>query len=868
MIPSYFEKMEAFPLLASGKVDRKKLPKPTLTINTKDYIAPTTDLEKEIADIWEETLEQHPISIEADFFYDLGGHSLSAAKVVSSLRKLPTMQNVSILDIYKNPTIKQLALKFAKIETYDKEPEPAEKRPKNTVSSWNYYLCGIGQALGCLLQYAISAWQLLAVILCYVWITEKLPFFSLESLAIFITLFLAMPVASLALTISVKWILLGRVKPGQYRLWGWFYFRWWLVQRLEKNVFSARHLIASPLIVLYYRLLGAKIGKNCFIGTVDIATHDILEIGDNTSIGYDVTILGYILEDGWLKIGTIKIGENCFIGGRSVININTVIEDNSSLDHLSMLPTDGVVPKDQFYSGSPACQAIPPSNHVTKQKIKDNDSSLGKSIGFGVLHYLCLTFAMMVYYACYIPGLMLISYFYDSGGYFTTTFLAVPLGALIFMLLHYLSLILCKKIILNKVEPGVYPLKSFRFLRMWTMIKMLDIDEVNVMADSLYYPFFLRLLGAKIGKKVEMGETPHVIPDLVTIEDEGFAASSVAMGWPDVYNGYASFSPVRIGKRAFVGNVSFLPAGAKLGDGGLLGCMSVTPPNDSAAQPNKAWLGSPPVFLPKRELYTGFSDEQLFNPSKRLFCLRLVIEFVRILLPTTFSLILLFNMLYVIDYLMGNYSLLTTILVLPIMETLFTLAIVALIILLKWVMLGKTKPATKPIWDVFIWKNDVREYLYSYFINQHLTTLILGTPFIAPLFRCMGAKMGKRVCTESAEFAEFDLISVGNDVCINVGTRIQTHLYEDRIFKLSSLVINDGCNVGAASTVLYNTVMEKNSSLGGLSLLMKGECLLENTSWRGIPAQSKAVYQYYEPEVAKSPELASKSDEPGLVEMG
>ena len=66
---------------------------------------------------------------------------------------------------------------------------------------------------------------------------------------------------------------------------------------------------------------------------------------------------------------------------------------------------------------------------------------------------------------------------------------------------------------------------------------------------------------------------------------------------------------------------------------------------------------------------------------------------------------------------------------------------------------------------------------------------------------------------------------------------IQTHLYEDRIFKVSTIDINSGCNIGVASIVLYSTVMEKNSTLGDFSLLMKGERLPENTNWQGIPAQ-------------------------------
>ena len=101
-----------------------------------------------------------------------------------------------------------------------------------------------------------------------------------------------MPIASFTLTICAKWILVGRVKPGVYKLWGWFYFRWWLVERLQKNIFSPKHFIGSPLIVLYYRLLGAKIGKNCYIGSANVAVHDLLTLGDNSSIGLRFSLTG------------------------------------------------------------------------------------------------------------------------------------------------------------------------------------------------------------------------------------------------------------------------------------------------------------------------------------------------------------------------------------------------------------------------------------------------------------------------------------------------------------------------------------------------------------------------------------------------
>lgn len=841
MMPALFEQVESFPLLSSGKVNRKELPKPKTVFQQNNYVAPKTKLEKTITKIWEENLQHHRISVEDDLFYDLGGHSLSAAQIVSKLRKINGMQDISVLDLYRNPTIKQLAEKFGNVQA-NKRVDNKESL-KHKPSSLSYFLCSVGQFFGCLIQYALGAWQLLAVVVCYAWVESYTTALSKEGFLVFLLLFFGMPVVSLAITVCAKWILVGRIKPGTYKLWGWFYLRWWLVQRLQSNIFSPGHFIGSPLINAYYRLLGAKIGKNCYLGSCSVAIHDLLTIGDNSSIGLDSRLRGYVVEDGWLKIGPITIGNNCFVGSRTVLGIDTVMHDNSCLDDMSLLPNNTQIPAHQFFTGSPACLATVPADHITNQtKVLDNTSPL-KNFTYGILHYLCLVFAMMLHYTCYFPALLLITHFYEQTQYLVTVFFAAPLGAIIFLGLYLFGVSICKKLMMNKISPGTYSLKSFYYLRQWTIVKMLDIEEVAVMADSLYFPYVLRFLGAKLGKRVEMGSTPHLIPDLITIKDEGFTASSVALAWPSVYQGSVKFAPVQIGKRGFVGNVGLLPLGSKVGDGGLLGCMSITPPNNQAASNHTAWLGSPAIFLPKRELFVGFSDKETFTPPRRLFNTRLAIELFRMILPATLTLIGFFSMLYVLNILQANYSLKTTFFLLPVAELLIVLGLVAAVILLKWTIIGKLKAATKPLWSAYIWKIDIIEYAYSYFINQHLTDVVLGTPFASMLLRCLGAKIGKRVFIDTEGFAEFDLISIGDDVCLNAETLIQTHLYEDRIFKTSTIKINDGCNVGVASIVLYDTVMEKNSSLGSFSLLMKGERLPENTSWQGIPAQSTRAHE-------------------------
>jgi non-ribosomal peptide synthetase-like protein len=841
MIPAVFEVLNSFPVLPSGKVNRKALPKPQLVKIEKIHQMPQTELGKEIAQIWSKVIDNPKISINDDFFYDLGGHSLLAAKVVSNLRKIPVLKNISILDLYKNPTIAQLEQKFTAFSQAFFEERPVEKKKYKT-SKWAYYLCGIGQFFGCLFQYAIGTFQLLAVVLCYSWVSSYYSIISRESQLAFFTLFLFLPIISLLITVGLKWLLLGRVKPGEYPLWGWFYFRWWLVQRLQKNLFLSKFLVGSPLANLYYRLLGAKIGKNSYLGSMQIATPDLLSIGDNTSIGTDSRLYGYLVEDGLLKIGSINIGADCYIGSRTVIAQNCIIEDHAVLDDMSMLPEQGFIPSRSYFSGSPAVQGILPEDHIIRKKVEPKRSGAFENTVFGILHYLGIAFVTIMFYFCLIPGITLITYYYDQSRYITTLFFAIPLGSVLFLGLYYLCVIVCKKILMNKVKPGQYPLKSFYYLRHWIVVKMLDSDEISIMADTLYFPAFLRFLGAKLGKAVEMGETPHIIPDLVTIEEGGFTASSVALAWPIISQGMITFAPVKIGRRGFVGNVSLLPAGQALGESALLGCLSVTPPGTKAAQANSAWLGSPAVYLPKRELFVGFSDKDTFYPSKRLYFTRLAIEFLRIIMPTSFSLIVLFSMLSVLDYMLNHFSWGIAAIVLPVSELFFTVCLIGVLVGLKWLILGKLKPLTKPIWDPFIWKNDVIEYTYNYYTNPHFTNKVLGTPFALLVARCLGTKVGKRVFTDSAEFSEFDLITIGDDVCINAETIIQTHLYEDRIFKVSHITINSGCNVGIGSIVLYNTVMEENSTLGSLSLLMKGECLPENTKWAGIPAQSTLVH--------------------------
>jgi non-ribosomal peptide synthetase-like protein len=114
---------------------------------------------------------------------------------------------------------------------------------------------------------------------------------------------------------------------------------------------------------------------------------------------------------------------------------------------------------------------------------------------------------------------------------------------------------------------------------------------------------------------------------------------------------------------------------------------------------------------------------------------------------------------------------------------------------------------------------------------------LLGTPFIAPCLRLMGCKIGKWVFLQTTLFSEFDLVRIGDHAALNLGTTVQTHLFEDRIMKADALEIGDHCSLGNMSVILYGSRMERGAKLGPMSLLMKGECLPQSSHWHGIPTE-------------------------------
>ncbi|MFF2885481.1 amino acid adenylation domain-containing protein [Paenibacillus sp. NPDC057967] len=108
MIPAHFVRLDAMPTTVSGKLDRKALPGPDGNgQQAVDYAAPQTEMEEQLASIWQQVLQVWPLGIDHNFF-DCGGHSLKAMRVVSRIHQAMNC-SLPISALFEHSTIRKLA---------------------------------------------------------------------------------------------------------------------------------------------------------------------------------------------------------------------------------------------------------------------------------------------------------------------------------------------------------------------------------------------------------------------------------------------------------------------------------------------------------------------------------------------------------------------------------------------------------------------------------------------------------------------------------------------------------------------------------------------------------------------------------------
>ncbi|MFY9635861.1 MAG: Pls/PosA family non-ribosomal peptide synthetase, partial [Cellulosimicrobium cellulans] len=609
MVPAYFEQLESMPMMASGKVDRKKLPRPTHRLSAAGYggyTAPATAAEEALAEQLGEVLGLEKVSTDAHFFNDLGADSLLMAHYCARIRKETDLPPAAMQDIYKHPTVRQLAecLAAMRLATGLKPPvpaaDPAPAAAAPRVSTLRYGLCGAVQLLIFLGYTMYAAWLL---VFGYEWVsgaTNPVEMW-LRTVGFGAAMFLILSVTPILL----KWLLVGRWRPGQIRIWSVGYLRFWAVKTLTR----ANPLVlfaGSPLYTLYLRMLGAKVGRGAVVFSRKVpACPDLLTIGENTIIHKNASFLCYRARSGILEKGPVTLGSNVLISERTTLDIGASMGDNSQLGHASSLQAWQAVPAAQVWHGSPAVPAatnylrVPPAYCSSRRRV--------------IYSLLQLFNRLVLVVPVGVLGLAALLGPYLSTGHlqvgasnFFVDVLAVTLALYIAGLFIGLIIVCTIPRLLNRfITPDkVYPLYGVHFSIQRIIVRVSNARLYkDLFGDSSYIVHYLRALGYDLGRVEQTGSNfgptlAHESPFLSSVGTGTMVADGLNMMNADFSSTSFRLSRVALAGHNFLGNAITVPIGSRVGENCLL-ATKVMIPIDGPIRSDVGLLGSPPFEIPR-----------------------------------------------------------------------------------------------------------------------------------------------------------------------------------------------------------------------------------------------------------------------------
>ena len=852
MVPARFEVLAAMPRLSSGKIDRKVLKAQALSAAapTEGGDTPQTLAEEVLFAALAQLFPGQPIRRALDFFSDLGGHSLFAARVISALRQDPRFAQASVADIYQNRRIGAIAesLQAGMVDT----AQAGAERPFVLHSAWRRWRCGLAQGVAIPFLVLLKMAQWLAPFFAYHFYTGDPEDSVLRAIGMSVLAFVLTTLLEFVVAWAGKWLIAGRLKPGSYPLWGLTYYRWWLADRLIEAV-PAYMISGSPLYSAWLRALGARIGADVNLGSVSLRVPELVAIGDGASVGNVVMLENARVAGGMLHLGHVDVGAQACVGSYVTMEGDTRIGEFGHLEGQSALCEGQEVPARKVWHGSPARErgdfdpaSLPLRPPVAQGRLAwETVFFIVGALVVSVLFFMPVFPTFLLIDALDIDSLS-VRPLVDAGtlsdwqafGLRLLKFFMLALPAsLVFILATVLLSALIRWAFLPRMRAGSWPIHSNRYLAKWLVnqIQESSLAVLHGIYATVYSASWYRLLGAKVGKETELSTALGVVPDMLTLGDECFIADAVMLGDEHIDGGWITVKPTVVSRRSFVGNGAYVPDGTTIPENLLIGVMSAVPRN-ATMQPGDTWLGSPPLHLPAREVTAGYPEHLTFAPSRWRKLGRALVEAFRIAAPH--ALVIAVGYALVLDAMPlaeeGRWG--AVALDLALGGVAFGFATFVFVALFKWLAVGRYRQRAVPMWTPFVWLSEATTNMYEGIAVPWFLRYLRGTPWLGDAFNLLGAHIGRGVYLDTTDITEFDCVHIGAHSELNAACCPQTHLFEDRVMKVDHVRIGSRVTLGPRCTVLYGAQVGDGAQLGPLTLVMKGESIPAATRWRGLPA--------------------------------
>jgi non-ribosomal peptide synthetase-like protein len=783
------------------------------------------------------------ISVDSDFFDDLGADSMLMARFCARVRRHAGLPAVSMREIYRHRTVRRLAaaLEPAPLEPAASRPvvsvdQPFEPRP---ASAREHVACGALQVLALL---AYTYLVTLAVAAGFSWVVAGSS--AVEVYWRCVVAGSSVYVGLSVLPIVAKWSLVGRWRPQEIRIWSLVYVRFWVVRSLVRSSPLARYA-GSPLYVLYLRALGAKIGPRVLILSrhVPVCT-DLLTVGADAVIRKDCFFTGYRAEAGVIRTGPVRIGSGAVVGEATVLDIDTTLGANAQVGHASSLYAGQVVPDGERRHGSPAL--VP--TVVDYRDVDAVDCSRLRRVLYPAVQVTALllvglplvvaaTLALVEWFphlAALVaagPAALAEWDFYRNA---MVSSLVLFFGGLVGWLAFVLTF---PRLLHLTVAPDrAYPLYGVHYWAHRVIARTTNVPFfTHLFGDSSYVVPYLRALGYDLSHIVQTGsnfglEMKHETPYLTTVGSGTMVADGLSVINADFSSTSFRVSRATIGPDNFLGNHIVYPSRSRTGENCLL-ATKVMVPVDGDVRRHVGLLGSPSFEIPRSVQRDARFDALLAGDGLRR---RLAAKNRHN--AVTIGQFLLAQWLHAL----GLTMLAAAALALhdPLGAVAFAMAGglavawgVAFFGLVERAAFQRLRPRFCSIYEPYFWWHE------RYWKLSTQPRVLDGTPFKALAWRLLGVRIGKRVFDDGSRITEKTLVTLGDDCALNAGSLIQPHSQEDGTFKSDRVTIGHRCTVGVAALVHYGVTIGDGAMLAPDTFLMKGEEVPARAHWGMNPAR-------------------------------
>ncbi|MBH1962957.1 MAG: amino acid adenylation domain-containing protein, partial [Comamonadaceae bacterium] len=388
-----------------------------------------------------------------------------------------------------------------------------------------------------------------------------------------------------------------------------------------------------------------------------------------------------------------------------------------------------------------------------------------------------------------------------------------------------------KWLIAGRLKPGSYPLWGLTYYRWWLADRLMEAVPVYMINGSSLYVGWLRALGAKIGRDVNLGAMTLRAPELLRIGDGSSIGNAVNLENARVEGGYLHLGHIDIGHQACIGSYVVIEGDTRIGEFGHLEGQSALRSGQSVPQ-RKVWAGSParelgdfdPASLPARPPLSG--GRQVFETI--FFAIGSLAMAVLFFMPVfpTFMLIDLLDIEKIsvrplLDA--GTITALQAFLLRFIKFFLLALPASVVMVVLTALVAALIRYVFLPRMKAGSWPIHSNRYLGKWLVNQiqegSLATLhgIYATVYSAWWYRLLGAKVGKETELSTALGVVPDMLTLGDECFIADAVMLGDEHIDGGWMTVQPTVVSRRSFVGNGAYVPDGTTIPENVLIGVMS---------------------------------------------------